>query len=155
MADAWKIYMPASGKTRLTQLLTWHVVRGTYTATQLTAAARKHAGASTLKTVRGEPLTVTLQDGKVWGIDTKGGKASVASNLCGPGELPRPCVMLDSLPCGSAAGRRQKDEQHIAGQRPQGQAHGLEFPVPAVRRRPDEGPYQQERPDHEHGLVGC
>jgi len=66
-------------KAKLTKLLTYHVVSGTYTSTQLTAAARSHGGTSTLKTVQGEPLTVKLQDGKVWVIDAKGGKASVTT----------------------------------------------------------------------------
>ena len=66
-------------KAKLTKLLTYHVVSGTYTSTQLTAAARSHGGTSTLKTVQGEPLTVKLQDGKVWAIDAKGGKASVTT----------------------------------------------------------------------------
>jgi len=66
-------------KAKLSKLLTYHVVSGTYTSTQLTAAARSHGGTSTLKTVQGEPLTVKLQDGKVWVIDAKGGKASVTT----------------------------------------------------------------------------
>ncbi|WP_343650823.1 fasciclin domain-containing protein [Stenotrophomonas sp.] len=66
-------------KAKLTKVLTYHVVSGTYTAAQLTAAARGNGGSSTLKTVQGEPLTVKLQDGKVWVIDAKGGKASVAT----------------------------------------------------------------------------
>lgn len=66
-------------KSKLTKVLTYHVVSGTYTAAQLTAAARGNGGSSTLKTVQGEPLTVKLQDGKVWVIDAKGGKASVTT----------------------------------------------------------------------------
>lgn len=66
-------------KAKLTKVLTYHVVSGTYTAAQLTAAARGNGGSSTLKTVQGEPLTVKLQDGKVWVIDAKGGKASVTT----------------------------------------------------------------------------
>ena len=66
-------------KMKLTQLLTYHVVSGTYTSSQLTAAARSHGGSSTLKTVQGEALTVKLQDGKVWVVDAKGGKASVTT----------------------------------------------------------------------------
>lgn len=66
-------------KAKLTKVLTYHVVPGTYTAAQLTAAARGNGGSSTLKTVQGEPLTVKLQDGKVWVIDAKGGKASVTT----------------------------------------------------------------------------
>jgi len=59
--------------------VTYHVVSGTYTSTQLTGTARSHGGTSTLKTVQGEPLTVKLQDGKAWVIDAKGGKASVTT----------------------------------------------------------------------------
>lgn len=66
-------------KAKLTKLLTYHVVPGTYTSTQLTAAARGNGGTSTLKTVQGEALTVKLQDGKVWVVDAKGGKASVTT----------------------------------------------------------------------------
>jgi len=66
-------------KAKLTQVLTYHVVPGTYTAAQLTAAARGKGGSSTLKTVQGETLTVKLQDDKVWVIDAKGGKASVTT----------------------------------------------------------------------------
>ncbi|AVJ33494.1 MAG: fasciclin domain-containing protein [Stenotrophomonas indicatrix] len=66
-------------KAKLTQVLTYHVVPGTYTSTQLTAAARSHGGSSTLKTVQGEALTVKLQDGKVWVVDAKGGKSAVTT----------------------------------------------------------------------------
>lgn len=66
-------------KAKLTGLLTYHVVPGTYTSTQLTAAARGKGGSSTLTTVQGEPLTVKLQDGKVWVVDAKGGKAAVTT----------------------------------------------------------------------------
>jgi len=66
-------------KAKLTQVLTYHVVPGTYTATQLTAAARSHGGSSTLKTVQGEALTVKLEDGKVWVVDAKGGKSAVTT----------------------------------------------------------------------------
>lgn len=66
-------------KAKLTQILTYHVVPGTYTASQLTAAAKKDGGSSTLTTVQGEKLTVKLSEGKVWAVDAKGGKAAVTT----------------------------------------------------------------------------
>ena len=65
-------------KADLTKLLTYHVVPGTYTSTQLLADAKMHNGTTTLKTVQGEPLTITLHEGKLWVVDAKGGKAGVS-----------------------------------------------------------------------------
>lgn len=67
-------------KVKLAQVLTYHVVPGAYTSAQLIAASRSHGGSSTLKTVQGEALTVTLQDGKVWVIDAQGGKSAVTTS---------------------------------------------------------------------------
>lgn len=67
-------------KAKLAQILTYHVVPGTYTSTQLIAAVRSQGGSSTLKTVQGEALTVELQGGKVWVIDAKGGKSTVTTS---------------------------------------------------------------------------
>jgi len=66
-------------KAKLTQILTYHVVPGTYTSSQLMAAAKKDGGSSMLTTVQGEKLTVKLSDGKVWVVDAKGGKAAVTT----------------------------------------------------------------------------
>jgi uncharacterized surface protein with fasciclin (FAS1) repeats len=66
-------------KAKLTQILTYHVVPGTHTAAQLTAAAKKGGDSSMLTTVEGEKLTVKLADGKVWVVDAKGGKAAVTT----------------------------------------------------------------------------
>ncbi|ACF51738.1 fasciclin domain-containing protein [Stenotrophomonas maltophilia] len=65
-------------KAQLTKILTYHVVPGTYTSAQLVADARKHGGKATLKTVQGEPLTISLHEGKLWVIDAKGGKAGIS-----------------------------------------------------------------------------
>ncbi|WP_202908189.1 fasciclin domain-containing protein [Stenotrophomonas maltophilia] len=65
-------------KAQLTRILTYHVVPGTYTSAQLVADARKHGGKATLKTVQGEPLTISLHEGKLWVIDAKGGKAGIS-----------------------------------------------------------------------------
>ncbi|GHV26051.1 hypothetical protein FACS189498_4400 [Spirochaetia bacterium] len=65
-------------KAQLTRILTYHVVPGNFSSAQLIADARKHGGKATLKTVQGEPLTVTLHDGKLWVVDAKGGKAGIS-----------------------------------------------------------------------------
>lgn len=65
-------------KAQLTKILTYHVVPGSYSSAQLIADAKKHGGKATLKTVQGEPLTVTLHDGKLWVVDAKGGKAGIS-----------------------------------------------------------------------------
>lgn len=64
-------------KADLTKILTYHVVAGTHTASQLMADAKAHGGKAVLKTVQGETLTVMAHDGKLWVMDAKGGKAAV------------------------------------------------------------------------------
>ena len=66
-------------KGTLTAILTYHVVPGTYTAKDLMAAARQGGGQATLKTVQGEPLTVTTKGKKVMLTDAKGGMAMVTT----------------------------------------------------------------------------
>lgn len=65
-------------KAQLTKILTYHVVPGTYTSSQLLADAKKHGGKATLKTVQGEPLTIALHQGTLWVVDAKGGKAAIS-----------------------------------------------------------------------------
>ena len=61
-------------KATLTKILTYHVVAGRYSAKDLTKLAAKHG---VLTTVEGEPLTVTVRDGKVLLTDAKGGVSTV------------------------------------------------------------------------------
>jgi uncharacterized surface protein with fasciclin (FAS1) repeats len=64
-------------KAKLTSVLTYHVVPGRLTASDLTAAVRKGGGQAELKTVQGETLTV-MRAGKGLTItDAKGGKSRV------------------------------------------------------------------------------
>ena len=64
-------------KAMLTKILTYHVVAGRMTASDLMAAVKKGNGKATLTTVEGEPLTV-MQSGKsLWVADAKGNRAQV------------------------------------------------------------------------------
>jgi uncharacterized surface protein with fasciclin (FAS1) repeats len=65
-------------KAMLTKILTYHVVPGTHTASDLTKAVKSGGGKAMLKTVEGEDLTFTeASGGKLDIVDAKGGKASV------------------------------------------------------------------------------
>ncbi|MGH1587156.1 fasciclin domain-containing protein [Methylobacterium sp. P5_C11] len=66
-------------KAQLTGILTYHVVPGVYTAKDLMAAARQGGGQAELKTVQGEPLTVTTKGKKVMVTDAKGNTALVTT----------------------------------------------------------------------------
>lgn len=65
-------------KATLTKILTYHVVAGTMTASDLKKAVKEGHGKASLKTVEGEPLTVEeTKGGKLELVDAKGGKAMV------------------------------------------------------------------------------
>ncbi len=64
-------------KDTLTKILTYHVVSGTMTAADLTAAIKAGHGKATLTTVQGEPLTAMLHGGKIMLTDAKGGMSTV------------------------------------------------------------------------------
>jgi uncharacterized surface protein with fasciclin (FAS1) repeats len=58
-------------------VLTYHVVAGKMDAAALMAAVKAGGGKATLKTVEGDPLTVTSMGGKVMVMDESGGTATV------------------------------------------------------------------------------
>ena len=64
-------------KGKLTSVLTYHVVAGKMDAAALMAAVKAGSGKATLKTVEGDPLTVTASGGKVMVMDESGGTATV------------------------------------------------------------------------------
>ncbi|MGC8535079.1 MAG: fasciclin domain-containing protein [Rhizomicrobium sp.] len=64
-------------KEELVKILTYHVIAGRFDARAVIAAIKKGGGKAVLKTVEGEPLTATLEHGKVVLTDAKGGKATV------------------------------------------------------------------------------
>ena len=64
-------------KQQLTSVLTYHVVPGRYTASDLDRAVQEGGGRATLKTAEGEPLTVSRKGSTLWVTDAKGGTARV------------------------------------------------------------------------------
>jgi uncharacterized surface protein with fasciclin (FAS1) repeats len=64
-------------KPTLVKVLTYHVVPGRLTAENLKAAMKANGGHTTLTTVEGEPLIVSMMDGGIELTDAKGGKSMV------------------------------------------------------------------------------
>jgi len=64
-------------KAMLVSILTYHVVPGTMTAKKIAAAIKAGGGTATLTTVQGEPLTATMNMGKLVLTDAKGGMSTV------------------------------------------------------------------------------
>ncbi len=62
---------------QLKKILTYHVVPGKLTTKEMTKLIKKGDGKAELKTVQGETLTATMQDGKLVLTDQKGGTATV------------------------------------------------------------------------------
>ena len=76
-AGTFDTLVKPENKEMLTQILTYHVVPGRYTGSQIAAMAAKHGGTATLKTVEGEDLMFRKDGGSWWVIDAKGGQARV------------------------------------------------------------------------------
>jgi uncharacterized surface protein with fasciclin (FAS1) repeats len=64
-------------KAMLVKILTYHVVSGRYTAADLMKMVQDGGGTATLRTVEGEPLTVTQSDRDLLIHDVKGDVAHV------------------------------------------------------------------------------
>lgn len=64
-------------KAMLTKILTYHVVAGRYTTEHLMMLVKKGEGQARLKTVEGEPLTVTLENGHMYVEGAKSGVAEI------------------------------------------------------------------------------
>ena len=64
-------------KALLTKVLTYHVVPGVYTTEKLASEIKSGDGKATLKTVEGDDLTVTTEDGKFYLAGAGGGKAEI------------------------------------------------------------------------------
>lgn len=66
-------------KAKLANILTSHVVSGSYDAASIIALAEANGGEATLTTLSGAELTAKLWDGNVYVKDENGGKAKVAT----------------------------------------------------------------------------
>ena len=64
-------------KAMLTGILTYHVVPGLLTATDIAAQAKANGGKAMLTTVQGAKLTVWEKDGSWYVSDAKGGTAKI------------------------------------------------------------------------------
>jgi uncharacterized surface protein with fasciclin (FAS1) repeats len=64
-------------KATLAKILTYHVVPGKYNSKKLEQMIKKGNGKATLKTVQGDPLTVSMSGDKIIVTDEKGGTATV------------------------------------------------------------------------------
>ena len=64
-------------KQMLTTVLTYHVVAGRYTEADLIHMVKSGGGTAMLKTVQGEPLTITWANGRLWVKGEGGGLASI------------------------------------------------------------------------------
>lgn len=64
-------------KSTLTKILTYHVVAGKWSATDLMAKIKEGNGKAMLKTVEGGTLTAWMKGKNVWLTDEKGGMAKV------------------------------------------------------------------------------
>jgi uncharacterized surface protein with fasciclin (FAS1) repeats len=65
-------------KATLAKILTYHVVPGRLTTTDLMKLVQQGHGKAMLKTVEGEPLTVTDQNGKFFVMGEKSGVAEIS-----------------------------------------------------------------------------
>ncbi|MGH6778389.1 MAG: fasciclin domain-containing protein [Bradyrhizobium sp.] len=64
-------------KDKLKEILTYHVVPGRLTTRDLREKIKDGGGKAELKTVEGEPLTVTEKHGRIWLTDAKGDHAEI------------------------------------------------------------------------------
>ena len=64
-------------KAKLTAVLTYHVVSGKMDAATVLAAIKAGGGKAVVKTVEGDPLTLTSAGGKIMVTDESGGTATV------------------------------------------------------------------------------
>jgi uncharacterized surface protein with fasciclin (FAS1) repeats len=69
--------LEADNKEALANILTYHVIAGRYTATDVTAALKKGNGMVELKALNGQVLTVMQRDGKIWLKDTAGNYSEI------------------------------------------------------------------------------
>lgn len=76
-ADALANLLKPENKAALSGILTYHVVAGNIDAATLIDLIKKSKGTAVVKTVNGQELKASIENGKVVLTDAKGGKATV------------------------------------------------------------------------------
>lgn len=71
--------LEAENQKALSNILTYHVISGKITATEVVAALKKGNGMVDLKALNGQVLTVMQKDGKIWLKDTKGNYSEIVA----------------------------------------------------------------------------
>ncbi|WP_064972217.1 fasciclin domain-containing protein [Kordia jejudonensis] len=66
-------------KSKLTSILTYHVIKGKLTAKDVVAALKKGKGKVTLTTLSGEKITVVQNDKGIWLQDANGNYSMISS----------------------------------------------------------------------------
>lgn len=75
--NALSSLLEPKNKTALAGVLTYHVVSGNLTASDVVAALKKGKGKTTVKTLSGGTLTVVQKDGKIWLKDANGNYSEI------------------------------------------------------------------------------
>lgn len=76
-AGAVQTLLQPENKAMLTKVLTYHVVAGRLTSSDLAARIKAGGGKTMLTTVEGEPLTATLHGRTIMLTDAKGGMSTI------------------------------------------------------------------------------
>jgi uncharacterized surface protein with fasciclin (FAS1) repeats len=76
-AGAVDTLLKPENKDQLVGVLTYHVVPGRYTATDIVEMIKKDGGKTMLKTVEGDELIFESKDGALWVWDVKGDTAKI------------------------------------------------------------------------------
>lgn len=66
-------------KAKLTSILTYHVIPGKLTASNVVNALKKGNGKTEVKTLAGSKITVLQKDGKIWLQDANGNYSEIVS----------------------------------------------------------------------------
>jgi len=78
-AETLNSLLEAKNQDALANILTYHVISGKITATDVVAALKKGNGMVELKALNGQVLTVMQKDGKIWLKDTKGNYSEITA----------------------------------------------------------------------------
>jgi uncharacterized surface protein with fasciclin (FAS1) repeats len=78
-AETLSSLLEEKNQKALANILTYHVVPGKLTATDVVAALKKGNGAVELKALNGQVISVMEKDGKIWLKDTSGNMSEITA----------------------------------------------------------------------------